>query len=69
MLSLPQDQRLFIELPMPSMGRYCQVTGIAHTEADANAYMAEHPGEGVIKVFPPYILIAKNTDLGIRLGV
>lgn len=45
-------------------GREVTVTASFETEAEANAYLADHPGEGVLADDGGRILIATLTDLG-----
>jgi hypothetical protein len=40
------------------------VTAVALTMDEANAHMAEHPGEGLLCVVEPFHFIAKKTDKG-----
>lgn len=48
-----------------TMGRVFNVTASFTTDADANAYMAAHPGEGVIACEGGWILIAHKDDEGV----
>lgn len=46
------------------MGTDIRVTAVFVTDADANAYLENHPGEGVIADAGGMVWIGSNKDLG-----
>lgn len=55
-----ENGQLYIRM----FGKMVKVTALfAHADM-ANAYLAEHPGEGVIAEWRGFVVVASNTDLG-----
>lgn len=55
------------QMYLRSMGKLFRITAIFTSDAEANAYMAKHPDEGLIAEFKPYRYIANLYDSGLKV--
>jgi len=61
---LEQDQPLFIH----TFGRAIRITAVFLTADDTNHYLDSNPEQGILACYDPLIFVARNNDLGFKIG-
>jgi hypothetical protein len=62
----PKEYELYVRSPA-RIARVLRVTAVFCSEQRANAYLSEHPGQGVIATIGPWIVLANLADDGAEL--